>query len=110
MQSPEIYARLTQIFHDVFDDPELILRPTLTAKDVDGWDSLNHVRLVLSVQKAFGIKFSALEISRLSNVGEFVQVIEVKVRSSAPRDAAPHPSMLHRTRRQDASEANTRDE
>lgn len=48
MQSPEIYARLTQLFHDLFDDPELILSPTLTAKDVDGWDSLNHVRLVLS--------------------------------------------------------------
>jgi acyl carrier protein len=94
MQSPETYAKLTQIFHDLFDDPELILSPTLTAKDVDGWDSLNHVRLVLSVQKAFSIKFSASEISRLSNVGEFVQLIEAKVRSSTPRGAASHPSVL----------------
>ena len=50
MQSPEIYARLARIFHELFDDPELILSPTRTAEDVDGWDSLNHMRLVLSVQ------------------------------------------------------------
>ena len=96
MQSPEIYERLTQIFHDLFDDPELILRPALTAEDVDGWDSLNHVRLVLSVQKAFGIRFSASEISKLSNVGEFVQLIEAKVGSSSLGDV-PQSSVLRRT-------------
>jgi acyl carrier protein len=81
MQSSEIYARLTPIFHDLFDAPELKLSPTLTARDVDGWDSLNHIRLVLSVQKAFAVKFSASEINKLSNVGEFVQLIEAKTRS-----------------------------
>jgi acyl carrier protein len=78
MQSPDIYARLTQIFHDLFDDPELVLSPTLTAKDIEGWDSLNHVRLVLSVQKAFEVRFSAAEIGRLVNVGELVQLIASK--------------------------------
>jgi acyl carrier protein len=78
MQSPDIYARLTQIFHDLFDDPELVLSPTLTAKDIEGWDSLNHVRLVLSVQKAFEVRFSAAEIGRLANVGELVQLIASK--------------------------------
>jgi acyl carrier protein len=94
MQAPDIYARLTQIFHNLFDDPEIVLSSTLTAKDVEGWDSLNHVRLVLSVQKAFGVKFSASEISKLSNVGEFVRLIEAKVGSSTRRDGASHPSML----------------
>jgi acyl carrier protein len=110
MQSPEIYARLTPLFHDLFDDPELILSPTLTAKDVDGWDSLNHVRLVLSVQKAFGVKFSASEISKLGNVGELVELIEVKSRPSAPGDGAPHPSVLHGTRRENQSGSNASDE
>jgi len=96
MQSLEIYARLTQIFHDLFDDPELSLTPSLTAKDVDGWDSLNHVRLVLSVQKAFGVKFSASEISKLSNVGEFVQLIEAKLRSSTPGDGVTPDDALKR--------------
>jgi len=91
LQSPEIYARLTQIFHDLFDDPELILSPTLTAKDVDGWDSLNHVRLVLSVQKAFGVRFSAAEIGRLVNVGELVQLIATKAQpGGAPSQRPAH--------------------
>jgi acyl carrier protein len=79
MTPDEIYLRLTQIFQDLFDDPELVLSPTLTASDVDGWDSLNHVRLVLAVQKAFGVKFSALEIGELMNVGEFVDLIQAKL-------------------------------
>jgi len=79
MQTPEIYAKLTPIFHELFDDLELVLKPSLTAKDVDGWDSLNHIRLVLEVQKAFGVKFSAFEISKLKDVGEFVQLIEAKL-------------------------------
>jgi acyl carrier protein len=94
MHSQEIYARLTRIFSDLFDDPEIVLSPTLTAKHVDGWDSLNHVRLVLSVQKTFGVKFSAAEIGNLSNVGEFVQLIEAKVAASTPRVGPSQPSML----------------
>lgn len=75
----DIYARLTPIFHDLFDDPELVLNPEMTAEDIEGWDSLNHVRLVLAVQKAFGVKFSALEIGKLANVGEFVDLIQAKL-------------------------------
>ena len=79
MAPDEIYVKLTPIFHDLFDDPELVLDPTTTADDVDGWDSLNHVRLVLAVQKAFGVKFSASEIGKLANVGEFVELIHAKL-------------------------------
>jgi acyl carrier protein len=79
MAPDEIYRKLTPIFQDLFDDPELVASPTLTADDVDGWDSLNHVRLVLAVQKAFGVKFSALEIGKLTNVGEFFELIQAKL-------------------------------
>jgi acyl carrier protein len=89
MQSPDIYARLTQIFHDLFDDPELVLSPTLTAKDIEGWDSLNHVRLVLSVQKAFEVRFSAAEIGRLTNVGELVQLIASKAQPGGAQSQRP---------------------
>jgi acyl carrier protein len=78
MARDEIYRKLTHIFQDLFDDPDLVLSPALTANDVDGWDSLNHVRLVLAIQKAFGVKFSALEIGKLENVGEFVELIQAK--------------------------------
>lgn len=78
MATAEIYRKLTDTFHDVFDDESIVVRPELTAKDVEEWDSLSHIRLVLSVEKAFGLKFSASEIGRLKNVGEFVALIQAK--------------------------------
>jgi acyl carrier protein len=62
MDNPQIYARLTEIFQDVFDEDAIQLTPELSAKDVDGWDSLSHIRLILTVEKAFKIKLSTSEI------------------------------------------------
>jgi acyl carrier protein len=77
MEDP-ILTRLTSIFREVFDDDDLVLKPELTANDVDGWDSLSHIRLILSVQKAFGVKFSAVEMSRLKNVGDLIALTKHK--------------------------------
>jgi acyl carrier protein len=74
----EIYARLTGIFHDVFADDTIVVTPGLTAADVPEWDSLSHIRLVLAVQKAFKIKFSAAQTANLTNVGEFADLIRAK--------------------------------
>ena len=82
MEDP-ILTRLTSIFREVFDDDDLVLKPELTANDVDGWDSLAHIRLILSVQKAFGVKFSAVEMSRLKNVGDLVALTKHKQASAA---------------------------
>ena len=79
MENAEIYQRLNGIFRDVFDDDSIVARPDLTADDVDEWDSLSHIRLVLTVEKTFGIKFSASEVGNLKNVGEFVQLIQAKL-------------------------------
>jgi acyl carrier protein len=78
MTSTQTYEKLTAIFRDVFDEDDLALTPETTADDVDGWDSLTHIRLVLAVSKAFGVKFSASEIGNLKNVGEFAALIEKK--------------------------------
>jgi len=56
MDEKQIYDRLNQIFEDVFDDDSINVTPELSAKDVDGWDSLTHIRLILTVEKAFKIK------------------------------------------------------
>ena len=80
MQTTQIYEKLTDIFQNVFDDDSIVVRPDLTASDVDEWDSLSHIRLVLTVEKAFGVKFSASEIGKLKNVGEFVDLIHAKAR------------------------------
>ncbi len=75
MDDAEIYPRLTKIFHDVFDDDSIVVTPELTANDVDGWDSLTHIRLVLTVERAFGIKLTASQVGKLENVGDLVALI-----------------------------------
>lgn len=79
MDRSPIFPRLTAVFQDVFDEDTLQLFPTMTAQDVEGWDSLSHIRLVVSVEQAFGVRFSTDEISNLENVGEFVDLIESKL-------------------------------
>jgi acyl carrier protein len=78
MDEPEIYVRLAKIFESVFDDDSVELTPELSAKDVDGWDSLAHIRLILTVEKAFKIKFSTSEIGKLANVGDLVGLIKAR--------------------------------
>ena len=79
MSDDLIYEKLTSVFHDVFEDDSIVLSPGTTARDIDGWDSLAHVRLMLTVERKFGIKFSASEIASLKNVGELASVIQSKL-------------------------------
>jgi len=78
MDEPTIYERLNQIFEDVFDDDSIKISPELSAKDVDGWDSLTHIRLILTVEKAFKIKLSTSEIGKLERVGDLVALIKAR--------------------------------
>lgn len=78
MTETEILAKLQTIFADVLDEDDLVLTPQTTAQDVDGWDSLSHVRLVLTVEKAFGVKLSAGEIGRLKNVGDLIVLLQAR--------------------------------
>jgi acyl carrier protein len=78
--SPELVkSKLTQILRDVFDDETLVAEPALTAEEVDDWDSLNHIRLILTVEREFGIKFAASETTALKNVGELLSLIQAKI-------------------------------
>jgi acyl carrier protein len=79
MEIVEIIDQITPIFHDVFDDEDIVLSPESTAADIAEWDSLNHIRLVLSVEKHFGIRFSASEIGGLANVGDFARLVQSKL-------------------------------
>jgi acyl carrier protein len=74
----QVYERLTQVFHDIFDDDSISVTPELSAKDVDGWDSVTHIRLVLTVEKAFKIKFSTSEINNLKDVGDLATLIKAR--------------------------------
>ena len=75
MKFNEVMGLLLPIFRDVFDDDELIIEAKTTANDIDGWDSLTHIRLVISIEKVFDLRFTAAEISDLENVGEMVELI-----------------------------------
>jgi acyl carrier protein len=74
-----IEEKLTGIFRMVFDNEDITLRPDMTANDVDGWDSLAHVNLILAVEKGFGIRFSQKELLTFKNVGDLLRSIETKL-------------------------------
>jgi acyl carrier protein len=69
---------LNEVFREVFEDEEIELKEEMTANDVEGWDSLSHVVLILAVENRFGIKFSQKELLTFKNVGDLVRAIEDK--------------------------------
>lgn len=77
----EILARLQQVFDDIFLD-EVVVTPHLSAKDVEEWDSLLHISLVVAVEEAFGIRFRVGEVEATKNVGDFAALIEKRMDSS----------------------------
>ena len=79
MTETEIYAVLAPVFQDVFDDDTIVPHADMTADDVEEWDSLSHIRLVLSVERAFGIRIATAELTNLKTVGDLVRLIEAKL-------------------------------
>jgi acyl carrier protein len=75
----QVYGRLTDVFRDVFEDDDLVPTADMTAEDVDGWTSLAHVRLVLTIEETFGIRFSAAQVSTMANVGDLASTIQKKL-------------------------------
>ncbi len=71
--------RLTEIFREVFDLDDLTLRDEMVAADVEEWDSLNHVKLVLAIESGFGVKFSTREIAGWKNVGDMKKTLRSKL-------------------------------
>lgn len=71
--------KLNSIFCEVFDDDEIKIHPALTANDVDGWDSLSHVNLIVAVEGKFGIRFTQKELLTFKNVGDLLNCIDRKL-------------------------------
>ena len=69
MSRKEVYEQLTTVFQDVFDDDSISVQDNTSARDIDEWDSLNHINLVLGVEQKFGVKFKTAEVAQLANVG-----------------------------------------
>ena len=71
----EISQRLTPIFHKLFKDRSLVLKPDLTADQVERWTSLRHMKLIVAIEKEFNIRFSAGEVEGFASVGDLVNLI-----------------------------------
>ena len=69
---------LNGIFQTVFDDDTLQIQPEMTANDVDGWDSLSHINLILAIENHFKIRFNQKELLTFKNVGDLVKSIDSK--------------------------------
>jgi acyl carrier protein len=77
----QILAAVTDVIRDVLNDPSLAIGPETTADQTEGWDSMNHIMIVVAIEQKFGIKFKTAEIESLRNVGEFVSLIDTKLQS-----------------------------
>ena len=75
MSREEVFAALDEVFQDEFDDETLHVADATVADDIDGWDSLEHIDLIIAVERRFGIKFTMGEVNGMKNVGEMADII-----------------------------------
>ena len=76
---PEIYVILTELFHELFADDDIVLTAATTANDIKGWDSFNHMNIIIAVETRFGVRMHSSEIESLKSVGDLVAMILAKI-------------------------------
>ncbi len=75
MTREEVYAKLNKVFQDQFDDESIQVSDKTTSADIEDWDSLEHIDLIVNIEKTFGMKFTMAETTGMKNVGEMVDII-----------------------------------
>ena len=80
MTRKEIFENVNEVFRDVFDDEEITVVEETTADDIEDWDSLEHINLIVAIEKKFGIKFTMGEVTGMKNVGEMVTIISERIK------------------------------
>ncbi len=78
MERTEILKQVNDIFKETLDNEDILLEDETTANDIDEWDSLSHIHLVVEIEKHFKIRFTSKEIQSWNNVGELITCIESK--------------------------------
>ncbi len=75
-----VLEKLTEIFRDVFDDDSLILRENMTPEDIEDWDSLEQVNLVVAIEKKFRVRFNMEEVNKFENISKIIDAVLKKSR------------------------------
>lgn len=75
MTREQVYEKLNEVFRDVFDEETIQVNDSTTANDIEDWDSLEHINLIVAVEKSFEIKFTMGEVTGMKNVGAMVDII-----------------------------------
>ena len=75
MNRDKVYKRLTDVFRNIFDEDSITINDNTTANDIEAWDSLEHINLIVAVEKEFNMKFNMGEVISMKNVGEMVDII-----------------------------------
>jgi acyl carrier protein len=78
MDRTQTLESLSEVFRTVFDQPTLVLHDAMTAADVENWDSLNHIDLIVAIEKKFKIKFTTREVTGLKTVGDLAELTAKK--------------------------------
>ncbi|MCI9139392.1 acyl carrier protein [bacterium 1XD42-8] len=76
MKRAEIFEEVQKIFRKVFDDEQLEIKDSTYSGDIEDWDSLEHINLIVAMEKRFQLKFDIQEVGELENVGEMIDLIE----------------------------------
>lgn len=71
--------KLLNIFREIFNDPDLVVNESTTAAEVRGWDSFNHMNLIMTIEEEFSVSFSTKEIGQMTRVGDLVQLLQQKL-------------------------------
>jgi acyl carrier protein len=76
---------LQDVFRRVFDDDEIVLQDSTTADDIDGWDSMMHINLIIAIEKRFGVKFAAAEIAGMKAQGQNIGTLVLQLDRKSSR-------------------------
>lgn len=79
MEEKVIWEKMNDVFRDVFDDDGIEISRETTAADIDGWDSMSNIQLMVAIEKTIDVKFTTGEVANMKNVGEMVDVILKKL-------------------------------
>ena len=80
MEKDKIYERLNTVFRDIFDDETISVNENTTSDDIEDWDSLEHINLIVAIEQEFGMKFNMNEVTTMKNVGEMVNIISSRIK------------------------------